>query len=107
MSTVPAGGGTHYLADRVGRNGALELVPIGEALDAGTAASCGSVNRAVPADELDAFFDQLAHNISHLADRVAGVKRILAGTVPLVHYQSEKARWLALISQLASLQRAG
>jgi enoyl-CoA hydratase/carnithine racemase len=103
MGIVPSGGGTQYLAERVGRNRALELVLTGNAVDADTAALYGWINRAMPAAELDAFVDQLAHNISNLAPGViAGTKRILAPITPVEGYQREEAEWSALIGQPAA-----
>jgi enoyl-CoA hydratase/carnithine racemase len=100
MGIVPSGGGTQYLAERVGRNRALELVLTGDAVDADTAALYGWINRAVPAVELDTFVDQLAHNISNLAPGVmAAAKRILAPIAPVEGYQREEVEWSALIGQ--------
>ena len=100
MGIVPSGGGTQYLVERVGRNRALELVLTGDAVDADTAALYGWINRAIPADELDAFVDQLAHNIADLpVGVIAGAKRILAPVMPLEGYQREEAEWSALIGQ--------
>jgi enoyl-CoA hydratase/carnithine racemase len=53
MGIVPGGGGTQYLASRIGRNRALEAVLGADLHDAQTAERYGWVNRAVPADELD------------------------------------------------------
>lgn len=52
MGIVPGGGGTQYLAHRIGRNRALEVVLGAGLFDAGTAERYGWVNRALPADEL-------------------------------------------------------
>lgn len=103
MGIVPSGGGTQYLAERVGRNRALELVLTGDTVDADTAALYGWINRAIPADELDAFVNRLAHNIGNLSDGViAGAKRILAPVTPVEGYQREEAEWSALIAQPAA-----
>jgi len=103
MGIVPSGGGTQYLAERVGRNRALELVLTGDAVDADIAELYGWINRAVPADELDAFVDRLAHNISTLPRGViAAAKRILAPVTPLQGYRREETEWSALIGQRAA-----
>lgn len=70
MGIVPGGGGTQYLADRVGRNRALEVVLGASLFDAQTVERYGWVNRAVPADEIDAFVDALARDIAALPDGV-------------------------------------
>nr|WP_199931092.1 enoyl-CoA hydratase/isomerase family protein [Streptomyces sp. CB02923] len=78
MGIVPGGGGTQYLAGRVGRNRALEAVLGADLYDAETAERYGWVNRALPADELDAFVDRLARNIAALPDGViAAAKRAI------------------------------
>ncbi|MFD3702095.1 enoyl-CoA hydratase/isomerase family protein [Nocardia sp. NPDC058658] len=79
MGIVPGGGGTQYLAARVGRHRALEAVLGAELFDAETAQTYGWINRAVPADELDDLVDRLARNIAALPDGViAAAKRAVA-----------------------------
>ena len=108
MGIVPSGGGTQYLAERVGRNRALELVLAGDAVDADIAASYGWINRAVPADELDSFVDRFARNVADLPDGVvAAAKRIFAPISPLEGYQREEEEWGALIDQRAAKQLIG
>ncbi|MEX2983978.1 enoyl-CoA hydratase/isomerase family protein [Streptomyces sp. C36] len=78
MGIVPGGGGTQYLAGRVGRNRALEVVLGADLYDAETAERYGWVNRAVPAGELDDIVDRLAHNIAALPEGViAAAKRAI------------------------------
>ncbi|RPK29164.1 putative enoyl-CoA hydratase echA8 [Streptomyces sp. ADI91-18] len=79
MGIVPGGGGTQYLAGRVGRNRALEAVLGAGLYDAETAERYGWVNRAVPAAELDGVVDRLARDIAALPEGViAAAKRALA-----------------------------
>jgi enoyl-CoA hydratase/carnithine racemase len=78
MGIVPGGGGTQYLADRVGRHRALEIVLGADLFDAETAERYGWVNRALPAAELDVFVDRLARHIADLPDGViAAAKRAI------------------------------
>jgi enoyl-CoA hydratase/carnithine racemase len=78
MGIVPGGGGTQYLAGRIGRNRALEAVLGADLYDAETAERYGWVNRAVPADELDDVVDRLARNIAALPEGVvAAAKRAI------------------------------
>jgi enoyl-CoA hydratase/carnithine racemase len=78
MGIIPGGGGTQYLASRVGRNRALETVLGADLYDAQTAERYGWVNRAVPADELDDMVDRLARNIAALPEGViAAAKRAI------------------------------
>jgi enoyl-CoA hydratase/carnithine racemase len=75
---VPGGGGTQYLLHRTGRNRALEIVLGADLFDAATAERYGWVNRALPADELDAFVDRLAQHIADLPEgTIAAVKSAL------------------------------
>jgi len=81
MGIVPGGGGTQYLADRIGRNRALEVVLGADLLDARTAERYGWINRAIPADELDDFVDRLARDIAALPEGVvAAAKRAIVPT---------------------------
>ncbi|EMD28601.1 enoyl-CoA hydratase/isomerase family protein [Amycolatopsis azurea] len=78
MGIVPGGGGTQYLADRIGRNRALEVVLGADLLDARTAERYGWINRAIAADELDDFVDRLARDIAALPEGVvAAAKRAI------------------------------
>lgn len=108
MGIIPSGGGTQYLIERVGLNRALELVLSGDAVDADTAAEYGWINRALPAEELDAFVEQLGQNIGDLPDGVAAAaKRILAPANLVEGYQREEAEWSNLIGQAAAGQLKG
>jgi enoyl-CoA hydratase/carnithine racemase len=103
MGIVPAGGGTQYLAERMGRNRALELILTGDAVDADMVAAYGWINRAVADDELDEFVDRVARSIAGLADGVAAaVKRILPPASLTEGYQREEAEWGELIAQPAA-----
>ncbi|MGH3379940.1 MAG: enoyl-CoA hydratase/isomerase family protein [Actinoallomurus sp.] len=75
---VPGGGGTQYLLNRTGRNRALEIVLGADLFDAQTAERYGWINRALPADEIDAFVDRIARNIADLPEgTIAAAKRAL------------------------------
>lgn len=103
MGIVPSGGGTQYLLERVGRNRALEVVLTGELYDATTAAGYGWINRAVPAADLDAVVDAIAHNIAGLAAGVVrGAKEVLTPTRPQQGYHREETAWSALIAAPAA-----
>jgi enoyl-CoA hydratase/carnithine racemase len=94
MGIVPGGGGTQYLANRVGRNRALEAVLGAELFDAETAERYGWVNRAVPADRLDEVVDRLARNIAALPEGVvAAAKRAIAPEDLAAGLQRENDAW--------------
>ena len=108
MGIIPSGGGTQYLLERVGRNRALELVLTGDAVEADVAASYGWINRAIPAADLDAFVDRLAHNIADLPEGVlAAAKRIFAPVTPLRGYEQEEIEWGSLFGLPAARHLIG
>ncbi len=57
----------------VGRKRAMEMLLTGEAIDARTAVEWGLVNRAVPANALDAEIDRLVAQITRYSRRVIGI----------------------------------
>ncbi|GAA4070125.1 enoyl-CoA hydratase/isomerase family protein [Actinomadura miaoliensis] len=99
MGIVPGGGGTQYLANRVGRHRALEAVLSADLYDAQTAERYGWVNRAVPADELDDVVDRLARNIAALPEGVvAAAKRAIAPENLADGLQREHDAWAGQIT---------
>lgn len=99
MGIVPGGGGTQYLAQRLGRARALEVVLGADLFDAETAARYGWVNRAVPADQLDAFVDRLARHLAALPDGViAAAKRALPPVDLSAGLARENAAWADLVA---------
>jgi enoyl-CoA hydratase/carnithine racemase len=61
--SVPAGGATQWLPIMVGERRAREIVLLCEPVPAKQAADWGLVNRAVPADDLDAEVDAIVENL--------------------------------------------
>ena len=76
MGIVPGGGGTQYLARRLGRNRALEAILGADLFDAERAERYGWVNQALPADQLDPFVDRLARNIAALPPGVVAAAKL-------------------------------
>lgn len=64
LGILPGGSGTQRLPHLVGRSRALEMVLGSGDIDARTAETWGLVNRALEADALDAFVDDLADRIA-------------------------------------------
>ncbi|SFW91805.1 enoyl-CoA hydratase/isomerase family protein [Amycolatopsis australiensis] len=94
MGIVPGGGGTQYLAGRIGRHRALEAVLGADLYDAQTAERYGWVNRAVPAGELDDVVDRLARNIAALPEGVvAAAKHALVPEELAEGYRREHDAW--------------
>ncbi|MET7320344.1 enoyl-CoA hydratase/isomerase family protein [Streptomyces sp. NPDC005549] len=108
MGIVPGGGGTQYLRERVGRNRALEAVLTADLFDAETAASYGWINRALPADQLDAYVDRVARDIAALPE---GVVEAAKSALPAEHLTDGLAReneaWAARIALPAVRQLIG
>ncbi|MDT0270684.1 enoyl-CoA hydratase/isomerase family protein [Streptomyces sp. DSM 44915] len=105
MGIVPGGGGTQYLRDRVGRNRALEVVLTADLFDAETAASYGWINRALPADQLDAYVDRVARDIAALPDGVVeAAKRALPADDLTDGLRREDEAWATQIA-LPAVQR--
>jgi enoyl-CoA hydratase/carnithine racemase len=103
MGIVPGGGGTQYLAHRLGRNRMLEAVLGADLFDADTAERYGWINRALPADQLDAFVDQLARNIAALPDGViAAAKQAVPAANLMEGLAREHDAWAGLFARPAA-----
>jgi enoyl-CoA hydratase/carnithine racemase len=103
MGIVPGGGGTQYLAGRLGRNRALEVVLGADLHDAETAERYGWVNRAVPADRLDDVVDRLARNIAALPPGViAAAKHAIVPDDLAEGLLREHDAWAGLVVQPAA-----
>jgi enoyl-CoA hydratase/carnithine racemase len=61
---LPGGGAAQHLTRLMGRSRALEVMLSAEDYDADLAERYGWINRALPAEELDAFVNSLAHRIA-------------------------------------------
>jgi enoyl-CoA hydratase/carnithine racemase len=105
MGITPGGGATQYLRSRMTRGRAIEAILGAELFDAATAERYGWVNRAVLDDELDAFVETLAQNISALPD---GVVRAAKNTLPpersVRGFWRETAAWFRLVQKPAAKQ---
>ena len=76
VGIIPGGGGTQRLPRLVGRGRALEVILGCMDIDAATAETWGYVDRALPADELRGFVDNLAARIaSHPIEAISRAKR--------------------------------
>ncbi|UCM88196.1 enoyl-CoA hydratase/isomerase family protein [Streptomyces marincola] len=108
MGIVPGGGATQYLTERVGRNRALEIVLGADLMDAETAERYGWINRALPADRLDAFVDRLARNIAALPDGVvAAAKHAVVPRDLADGLARENDAWASLMFRPATAQLMG
>lgn len=64
LGIIPGGGGTQRLTRLIGEGKAMELILIGDIIDARTAFNLGLVNTVVPAADLEAKTMEIANRIS-------------------------------------------
>ena len=85
VGIIPGGSGTQRLPRIMGRGRALEVVLGAQDFPADQAERYGYVNRALPAEELTPFIENLARRIAAFpAEAIAGAKAALtAGELPL------------------------
>ena len=103
MGIIPGGAGTQLLLDRMTRGRALEIVLGANLFDAQTAERYGWINRALPADEIDAFVDRLARNIAALPEGViAAAKQALPTSQLADGLKREHDAWAGLFARPAA-----
>ena len=108
MGIVPGGGATQYLNLKMGRSRALEVILGADLIDATTAERYGWINRAVPAEEIDAFVDTLAHAIASLPDGViSAAKRAMPLETLSEGFQREHDAWFSLVTRPAAATLIG
>lgn len=108
LGILPGGSGTQRLPALLGRSRALELVLGCDDLDGATAEAWGLVNRALPADELDAFVDDLADRIGSfppLAVREAKASVLAADGDPADGLRQEARRFQRTLTDDAARRR--
>lgn len=90
MGIIPGAGGATRLPHLIGKARALEVLVGSADLSAEDAERLGIVNRALPADQLDAYVDCLAR---HIADQpryaVAAAKRVVQAACPPLDFVPE------------------
>lgn len=100
MGITPGGGATQYLGLRMTRGRALEVLLGADLFDAKAAERYGWVNRALPADEIDAFVDRLAQQIAALPPGViAAAKAALPPADLREGFVREHAAWESLFAR--------
>jgi enoyl-CoA hydratase/carnithine racemase len=84
IGTGIGGGATQYMPRLVGPSRAMELILGGRDLDAVTAEQWGYVTRALPAQEIDGFVDDLARRLAACAPAaVRQTKRLIANALEM------------------------
>jgi enoyl-CoA hydratase/carnithine racemase len=86
FGVIPGAGGAQHLTRLMGRGRALEVMLSADDYNADLAERYGWINRALPADELDAFVSSLAHRIAKFpaAGRAVVKERVNAIALPTV-----------------------
>lgn len=103
MGITPGGGATQYLGSRTTRGRALEIILGADLIDADTAERYGWINRALPADALDAFVTRLADNIAALPDGVIEAAKTAVPPVDLREgFVREHDAWAGLFARPAA-----
>ena len=103
MGIIPGGGGTQYLSQRMTRGRALEVILGVDLIDALLAERYGWVNRALPANELDAFVHRIATNIAALPDGViAAAKKAIPPADLSEDLLREHKEWAGLFARPAA-----
>lgn len=108
MGIIPGGGATQYLPLKMGRSRALEVILGADLTDAITAERYGWINRAMPAEELDAFVDTLARTIASLPDGIIpAVKRAVPSEALSEGLRREHDAWLGLVTRPVAAKLIG
>jgi enoyl-CoA hydratase/carnithine racemase len=81
LGILPGGGGAPYLARRIGRARAMEICLGGGDLSAIEAERYGYLNRALPADQLGPFVDELAYRIASYPRRAIALNKAAVNLV--------------------------
>ena len=109
LGIMPGGGGTQYLTRLTGRARALEAILGGALFDAEQAERYGLVNRALPADELDDFVDDLALRIAGLSPAVIAAATAATdaalGTTPIEEALAIENRHLMSLFTAEAVER--
>jgi enoyl-CoA hydratase/carnithine racemase len=109
MGILPCGGGASRMARQVGLGRALELVLGARDFDADEAEAYGTINRALDADEIGPFVEDLAKRIALWpSESINATKQAVYASIdlPIQEALREEAYWLyQATSQTPALER--
>lgn len=97
MGILPCGGGASRMARQTGLGKALEIILSARDFDADEAAAIGTINKALEADEIDDYVNNLALRISQFpAESINACKRAVYESIdkPIDEALKAEAYWL-------------
>ncbi|NER29376.1 MAG: enoyl-CoA hydratase/isomerase family protein [Symploca sp. SIO1C4] len=97
MGILPCGGGASRMARQAGLGRALEIILSARDFDADEAEDYGTINKALDADKISAYVDELAKRIAHFpADSINACKQAVYASIdkPIEEALKEEAYWL-------------
>ena len=109
MGILPCGGGASRMARQAGLGRALEIILSARDFDADEAEAYGTINKALDADKIGVYVDELAKRIAHFpADSINACKQAVYASIdqPIAEALKEEAYWLyQATSQTPALTR--
>lgn len=97
MGILPCGGGASRMARQAGLGRALEIILSARDFDADEAEAYGTINKALDADKIVPYVDELATRIANFpADSIEACKRAVYASIdlPVEKALKEEAYWL-------------
>ncbi|NEP00936.1 MAG: enoyl-CoA hydratase/isomerase family protein [Symploca sp. SIO2E9] len=97
MGILPCGGGASRMARQAGLGRALEIILSARDFDADEAEAYGTINKALDAEKIGAYVDELAKRIAHFpADSINACKQAVYASIdkPIEEALKEEAYWL-------------
>ena len=97
MGILPCGGGASRMARQAGLGRALEIILSARDFDADEAEAYGTINKALDADKIGVYVDELAERIAHFPpESIEACKRAVYASIdlPIKEALNEEAYWL-------------
>ena len=97
MGILPCGGGASRMARQAGLGRALEIILSARDFDADEAEAYGTINKALDADKIGPYVDELANRIAHFpAESINACKQAVYASIdkPIEDALREEAYWL-------------
>jgi enoyl-CoA hydratase/carnithine racemase len=109
MGILPCGGGASRMARQVGLGRTLEIILSARDFDADEAEAYGTINKALDADEIGPYVEELANRIAKFpADSINACKQAVYASIDLPFEEAlkEEAYWLyQATSQTPAIKR--